>query len=182
MQLPTSTTLLLTLLTALTSALPQPQADSSVVADPTDPGTTTPVDNPFTIYTSMTDSLGVITGMPSIPALPSLPTAVTELPSLITSQPILASIPAGLTEGLNTVTLANTTAVVSVGSDITSVVEPSTTTSKSGASGGASGGASESGFEQGSGSPSSSSGMAALPTAAVGYAAAGLGLMAAMVI
>ena len=46
--------------------------------------TTVPYENPFTSYLSMTNSVGVVTGMPSV---------VTSQPSAVTSQPISPTLP-----------------------------------------------------------------------------------------
>lgn len=55
--------------------------------------------------------------------MPAVVTAQSSLPSLITSQPAVATIPAGLLTGINTVAIGNsTTVLVSVGSSTTSVL------------------------------------------------------------
>jgi len=80
----------------------QPQAPGGQTSYPYDPSSswtssvsvTTSVswpsssyDNPFTIYTSMTNSLGVITGMPAV--VTSQPTQ----PAVVTSQPVSPTLP-----------------------------------------------------------------------------------------
>jgi hypothetical protein len=82
--------------------------------------TTVPYTNGFTSYLTQTNSLGVVTGMPEVA------TAQSALPTAITSQPAVATIPAGLPEG-NTYLLINisrtlTSFEVSVGSSTTVVV------------------------------------------------------------
>jgi hypothetical protein len=83
--------------------------------------TTVPYTNGFTSYLTQTNSLGVVTGMPSVE------TAQSALPPAVTSQPAVATIPAGLPEG-NTYLLINisrtlTSFEVSVGSSTTVVVD-----------------------------------------------------------
>ena len=83
--------------------------------------TTVPYTNGFTSYLTQTNSLGVVTGMPSVE------TAQSALPPAVTSQPAVATIPAGLPVG-NTYLLINisrtlTSFEVSVGSSTTVVVD-----------------------------------------------------------
>ena len=78
----------------------QPQAPTATASSPSDfssssltasttaiswPISSSSYDNPFTIYTTMTNSLGVITGMPSVwTSQPSQPAVVTSQPSSAT--------------------------------------------------------------------------------------------------
>ena len=63
---------------------------------------TAPYENPFTSYTTQTDSLGVITGQPSV---------VTSQPEVVTSQPPSATLPilSGYWYGNSTTTAASLT-------------------------------------------------------------------------
>jgi hypothetical protein len=94
---------------------------------------TPPYSNPNTAYLTETNSLGVVTGMPSV--VTSQPAGATA----VTSQPLAASVYAGLTTGLNTIPLGNTTATVFFSGSVTSVVRSSPTPSASGGSGSGSG-------------------------------------------
>ncbi|KIW95267.1 uncharacterized protein Z519_03851 [Cladophialophora bantiana CBS 173.52] len=60
---------------------------SSSITEEVSSWPTSSYENPFTIYTSMTNSLGVITGMPSV--VTSQPTQ----PAVITSQPVSPTLP-----------------------------------------------------------------------------------------
>ena len=69
----------------------QPQAPTGVPSGPGPeiistalPTETTPYTNAFTSYLSMTDSLGVVTGMPSV---------VTSQPAAVTEQPVSPTLP-----------------------------------------------------------------------------------------
>lgn len=81
----------------------QPQApyntavSGSSVSWPTSSGS---YENPFTIYTTQTNSLGVITGMPSV---------VTSQPSVITSQPASPTLPSTSVVGYANSTMTTTT-------------------------------------------------------------------------
>lgn len=68
---------------------------------------TSSYDNPFTVYTSMTNSLGVITGMPSVV------TSQPSQPALVTSQPPSATLPYYSGYYYNTSTTAPTTLTTS---------------------------------------------------------------------
>lgn len=100
------------------------EANSTVVeisASGTTTSTTVPYSNGFTSYLTQTNSLGVVTGMPEVE------TAQSALPPAVTSQPAVATIPAGLPIG-NTYLLINisrtlTSFEVSVGSSTTVVVD-----------------------------------------------------------
>lgn len=92
--------------------------------------TTVPYTNGFTSYLTETNSLGVVTGMPSVvtsqPSQPAAVTAQSSLPTGVTTQPVVATIPAGLPSGTNTVVLnissSLTSFLVSVGSSTTAVI------------------------------------------------------------
>jgi uncharacterized membrane protein YgcG len=100
------------------------EANSTVVeisASGSTTSTTVPYSNGFTSYLTQTNSLGVVTGMPEVA------TAQSALPPAVTSQPAVATIPAGLPVG-NTYLLINisrtlTSFEVSVGSSTTVVVD-----------------------------------------------------------
>lgn len=88
--------------------------------------------NGLTSYLTMTNSNGVITGMPAVE------TAQSDLPAAVTAQPSVATIPAGLPEGVTHIAInisrSLTSFEVSVGSSTTVVVdEPSGATIVSGA-------------------------------------------------
>lgn len=78
-------------------------ASSSLGADPEITTSTTwaPYENPFTIYTTQTNSLGVITGHPAV---------VTSQPEVVTSQPPSATLPSlsGYYYGNGTTTASST--------------------------------------------------------------------------
>lgn len=78
--------------------------------------------NPATAYLTQTNSDGVVTGMPS----QSVDTAIPTQPKAATSQPPVATIPAGLGTGAHTLTIAAssglTSFTISVGSSTTAVV------------------------------------------------------------
>jgi hypothetical protein len=82
--------------------------------------TTIPYTNAFTSYLTQTNSLGVVTGMPSVA------TAQSALPPAVTSQPEVATIPAGLPEGvthiMQNISRSLTSFEVSVGSSTTVVI------------------------------------------------------------
>lgn len=131
---------------------------------------TVPYSNPETSYITETNSLGVITGMP---------TAVTTQPgqpSAVTTQPAAASIYAGLSSGLNTVVVGNRTLTVNVSGNQTSVVTPTPTTQSSNGAGTTTG--SGSGTKTGSSSSSTSSGAAAVVKMASGALAGAAGIFA----
>jgi uncharacterized membrane protein YgcG len=174
------------------------EANSTVVeisASGSTTSTTVPYSNGFTSYLTQTNSLGVVTGMPEVA------TAQSALPPAVTSQPAVATIPAGLPVG-NTYLLINisrtlTSFEVSVGSSTTVVVDaPESATivtgtgtetgtaavssatdseSSSGSSstrGSSSSGASSSGAAQSTGSADSSAGRITFASAGVlGFAA-----------
>jgi len=106
-----------------------------------------------------------------------MPSVVTSQPNgatAVTSQPLPASVYAGLSTGLNTIALGNSTATVFFSGSVTSVVRASPTPSTSGGSGSGSGsgssGSAGSGGSSGttSAKASSSSGAAAHVMAASG--------------
>ncbi|KAK7927615.1 hypothetical protein PG985_004613 [Apiospora marii] len=78
--------------------------------------------NPATAYLTQTNSDGIVTGMPS----QSIDTAIPTQPKAETSQPPVATIPAGLATGAHTLTIAAssglTSFTISVGSSTTAVV------------------------------------------------------------
>lgn len=78
--------------------------------------------NPATAYLTQTNSDGIVTGMPSN----SVDTAIPTQPKAATSQPPVATIPAGLGTGAHTLTIAAssglTSFTISVGSSTTAVV------------------------------------------------------------
>jgi len=89
--------------------------------------TTAPYTNGFTSYLTQTNSLGVVTGMPSVATDQSaLPPAVTTQPTAVTSQPEVATIPAGLPVGVTNIvqniSRSLTSFEVSVGSSTTVVI------------------------------------------------------------
>ncbi|KAI1343152.1 hypothetical protein F5Y15DRAFT_372256 [Xylariaceae sp. FL0016] len=114
--------------------------------------------NPATTLLTQTNSDGVITGAPS-GVIASL---VTSQPAVVTSQPEVATIPAGLPEGMTTITMAAasgtgyTSFTVSVGSSTTEVVGDVATATSSGSS--STGTGSSSGSDSDSDSSSSGSG------------------------
>jgi hypothetical protein len=82
-------------------------------------------ENPFTIYTSQTNSLGVVTGMPAV--VTSQPLVATSQPDVITSQPSSAVLPTLSGFYYNTTT--------STSSEASSIAASTLTTSTVGASG-----------------------------------------------
>ena len=86
-----------------------------------------------TLYTTETNSLGVITGQPT-PV-----TTQPGQPAVVTSEPAAASIYAGLSQGLNTVVVGNSTLTVDVNGNQTSVVTSTSTAPSSAASAGTTG-------------------------------------------
>jgi len=121
--------------------------------------------NPATQYTTQTNSMGVITGMPAVV------TSQPIQPGVVTSQPLPASLPA-LGDGLQTVTQGNNTYTVVVsGSSTSFVIKTSTTSSASGT--GAAG-------SSGNGTSTSSKGAAATGKAAAGALIGAAGLFAAL--
>jgi len=111
-------TLLLTLTAAQSTVTVQPVtqiADGQVQAPQALNGTTTTAayTNPFTSYTTQTDSLGVITGMPSV--VTSQPAVITSQPAVVTSQPSVAGV-------IMTTSYANTTMATSARSSMSSVL------------------------------------------------------------
>ncbi|KAK5717830.1 hypothetical protein LTR15_008671 [Elasticomyces elasticus] len=166
-----------------------------VSANTTTYTTTWTYSNGFTSYLTETNSLGVVTGMPSAAtAATSLPGAITTQPSVITSQPAVATIPAGLPVGVTSIAQNASGSLsyfsVSVGSSTTVVMLPSTASvvtaasgssgSGSGASGsgsgsaGASGASATGGSATSSGAASSSSSSSAASANNIQYASAGL--------
>jgi len=127
---------------------------------------TPPYSNTLTNFLTETNSLGVVTGQPSVV------TSIPDQPGAVTTQPIVASVYAGLTTGLNTVVLGNRTATVSIGSGVTSVLTPVPTTAST--AGGAAGTnvAGGSGTATGSATKASSSG-----SSAAGHLKAGAGAL-----
>jgi len=138
-------------------------------------------DNPLTTYLTQTNSLGVITGIPTQPAVV---TSIPAQPAVVTSQPILASIYAGLTTGLNTVVVGNQTQTVLISSGLTSVVKSTPTpTVASGTAGGAAGSGGSGGTASASASKSGSSGSSAASHIKVGAGAlAGAGAIFALLL
>lgn len=132
--------------------------DASASASTTSTSTP-PYSNPNTQYLTQTNSVGVVTGMPSVvTSQPAGGVAITTQPAVVTTQPILATIPAGLSTGLNTIPYGNTTVTVSMSGSITSIISASKTTATSGSGAAASGsGASASGSGTATGASSSSS-------------------------
>jgi hypothetical protein len=130
-------------------------------------------DNPLTAYLTQTDSNGVITGMPTQPAvvtsIPTQPAVVTSQPGVVTSQPLVASIYAGLTTGTNTVLVGNQTQTVFFSGDITSVIKATPTPTAAKSSGGSSGSGTSA---SGSAASASSSG-----SSASGHIKAGAGAL-----
>ncbi|KAF2431086.1 hypothetical protein EJ08DRAFT_649166 [Tothia fuscella] len=96
------------------AALASAQSSASVAT------TSVPYENPLTEYLTQTNSLGVITGMPTQPAVV---TSIPTQPAVVTSQPILDTIYAGLSTGLNTVLVGNATQTVLISSGLTSVIK-----------------------------------------------------------
>jgi len=128
--------------------------------------TTPSYSNDLTKYLTQTNSLGVITGIPTQPAVD---TVIPTQPAVVTSQPLVASIYAGLTTGLNTVIVGNQTQTVSIGSGITSVIKATPTPTSAA---GTAGGAAASGSSSASASKASSSG-----SSAAGHIKAGAGAL-----
>jgi hypothetical protein len=122
---------------------------------------------PQTTFLTQTNSLGVVTGIPTQPAVV---TSQPDQPAVITSQPLPASVYAGLTTGLNTVILGNRTATVLISSGLTSILTPTPTPT---AAAGTDGGAAASGSASGSAAKTSSTG-----AAAAGHFKAGAGALA----
>ncbi|KAL6251017.1 hypothetical protein RBB50_001225 [Rhinocladiella similis] len=91
-------------------------SDGQVQAPPATASTSS-YENPFTIYTTQTNSLGVITGMPSV---------VTSQPSVVTSQPVSPTLPSysGYVYANSTTSAAN-----SSGSETTTTAGGQSTTS-----------------------------------------------------
>ena len=93
-------------------------ANTTAVVEST--STTAPYTNGFTSYLTQTNSLGVVTGMPAVD------TAQSALPPAVTSQPEVATIPAGLPEGvthiMQNISRSLTSFEVSVGSSTTVVI------------------------------------------------------------
>ena len=114
-------------------------------------------ENPFTIYTTQTNSLGVITGQPSV---------VTSQPEVVTSQPPSATLPSvsGYYYGNGTAAVSDTTAAMPSTLETSTVTKSASGSGSSGASGSSSASAS---FAQSTG--------AAVSTKVVGT---GLGLVA----
>ena len=83
----------------------------------------TPYENPFTIYTTMTNSLGVITGMPAVW------TSQPSQPAVVTSQPPSATLPYYSGYYYNTTTSASTSTMT--GSYSMSTMTTTTTTGSS---------------------------------------------------
>lgn len=139
-------------------------------AQDTSAGSSTSIDPfPQTTFTTQTNSLGVVTGMPSVDSsIPSQPDAVTNQPAVVTAQPAPADIPA-VGPGVHTLTLAGTgtgsmvnstrTVTVSANNSTTVALVASATSSGAGATGSGSAGASGSGSDaSGSGSSASRTG------------------------
>ncbi|KAK5457027.1 hypothetical protein LTS15_004808 [Exophiala xenobiotica] len=80
--------------------------------------TSSSYENPFTIYTTQTNSLGVITGMPSV---------VTSQPSAVTSQPASPTLPS-----YSGYVYANSTTITTTGSSATEAQTQTSTASRSG--------------------------------------------------
>jgi len=115
-----------------------------------------------TNYLTQTNSLGVVTGQPPVA------TVIPGIPAAVTSQPLVASIPA-LANGTTTLTHANQTYTVFVSGSVTSLItRASTSAGASGASG--------SGARNATGS--GASGAASTGAAATGSIAAGALVMA----
>jgi hypothetical protein len=116
----------------------QPQAPATTVSWPstatTAPTTAVtwpvtssePYENPFTIYTSMTNSLGVITGMPAVW------TSQPSQPALVTSQPPSATLPTYSGYYYNTTWSASSSTLATLATSQSSVNAETTTTSASG--------------------------------------------------
>jgi len=132
--------------------------------------TSIPYSNIETLYTTETNSLGVVTGMPD-PV-----TTQPGQPAEVTSQPAAASIYAGLSQGLNTVVVGNSTVTVDVNGNQTSIV--SSTTQSTAASASAATTGSATGSATGSSSTSKSSSAAANIKLASGALAGAAGLFA----
>ncbi|EAT77546.1 hypothetical protein HBI56_197260 [Parastagonospora nodorum] len=135
---------------------------------------------PQTSFLKQTNSLGVVTGMPSQPAaatnIPSQPAAVTSQPAVVTQQPAPADIPA-VGPGVHTLVLPgtgsmfNSTRTVVVSADNSTTVQIMTSTpAASGTGAGASGsGARQSGSNaSGTNAPQNSQGAAANVKVAAG--------------
>lgn len=113
-------------------------------------------DNPETSFLTQTNSVGVVTGMPSNAAA----TASNGQPAVVTSQPEVATIPAGLPSGTTWITMnissSLTSFEVSVGSSTTAVIGGAATGAQ--VTTGASAGVATGSVAAGSGSASAASG------------------------
>jgi hypothetical protein len=130
-----------------------------------------------------TNSLGVVTGMPSQPAaatnIPNQPAAVTSQPAVVTQQPAPADIPA-VGPGVHTLVLPgtgsmfNSTRTVVVSADNSTTVQIMTSTPAASGTGAGASGASGSGARQsgsnasGTNAPQNSQGAAANVKVAAG--------------
>jgi len=135
-----------------------------------------PYSNPNTAYLTETNSLGVITGGPTPQtAVTSQPSVVTSQPSVITSQPLVATIPAGLPTGFYTaIQPNNSTIVASIGTDTTSIVTPTpSSSSKTGAAASTTGSESASGTQTGAAASSSTGAAAIIKVASGAFVGAG---------
>lgn len=127
--------------------------------------------NPATQYLTQTNSDGIVTGMPSN----SVDTAIPTQPKAETSQPPVATIPAGLGTGAHTLTInassGLTSFTISVGSSTTSVVgSPSGITGVTTSGGAKPTGSSGNGNSNGNGN-GNSDGQSAAPSSTGGNAA-----------
>ncbi|EOA81850.1 hypothetical protein ACJQWK_05329 [Exserohilum turcicum] len=122
---------------------------------------------PQTAFATQTNSLGVVTGMPSVDtSIPPQPNVFTSIPPVVTAQPAPADIPA-VGPGVHTLTLAGTgtgslvnstrTITVSANNSTTVALVASPTSSGAGATGSGASGASGSGAS-GSGASASRTG------------------------
>ncbi|KIW13100.1 hypothetical protein PV08_08287 [Exophiala spinifera] len=126
---------ILSSLSAVITASPAPLPQGSE-ANTT---TTASYENPFTVYTTETNSLGVITGMPSV---------VTSQPSVVTSQPVSPTLPSysgyvyanstAATSSVGTETETATSAAGQSTTGLTGSVPLSTTTTLATSAGGSS--------------------------------------------
>ncbi|KAK8051538.1 hypothetical protein PG993_002923 [Apiospora rasikravindrae] len=128
--------------------------------------------NPATAYLTQTNSDGIVTGMPSN----SVDTAIPTQPKAETSQPPVATIPAGLGTGAHTLTInassGLTSFTISVGSSTTAVVgSPSGITGVTTSGGAKPTGSNGNGGSNGDSSNGGSDGNSAAPSSTGGNAA-----------
>jgi hypothetical protein len=115
---PQDLTSTMTAISQLSDGQVQAPTDSSTDSSLLASSSTSSYENPFTIYTTQTNSLGVITGMPSV---------VTSQPSAVTSQPASPTLPS-----YSGYVYANSTTITTTGSSATEAQTPTSTAPRSG--------------------------------------------------